>query len=85
MRVNHPWTGYKSTMSSPVVSQVALETATLGPLTPESRVSIMRHVRGMDAVTRRTFRRLLILAQARGLTPDLIARTAAQAREHADS
>lgn len=72
-------------MSSPVISQVALETATLGPLTAEFRVAIMQHVRGMDAATRRTFRRLLILAQPRGLTADLIARTAAQAREHASN
>jgi hypothetical protein len=36
----------------------------------------------MSVSARRTFRRLLILAQERGLDTDIIARTATQAHEH---
>ena len=55
---------------------------TLGPLTDEQRILIMQHARPMSVAARRTFRRLLILAQDRGLTADIIARTARQAHEH---
>ena len=55
---------------------------TLGPLTDEQRGLIMHHARSMSISARRTFRRLLILAQARDLTADSIARTAQQAHEH---
>ena len=57
--------------------------ATLGPLSGADRAAIMRHARAMEPATRRAFRRLLILAQERGLTAEAIARAAAQAREHA--
>ena len=55
---------------------------TLGPLTDEQRTLIMQHARPMTIAARRPFRRLLILAQERGLTVDIIARTARQAHEH---
>jgi hypothetical protein len=55
---------------------------TLGPLTDEQRILIVQHARPMTIAARRTFRRLLILAQDRGLTADIIARTARQAHEH---
>ena len=55
---------------------------TLGPLTDEQRILIMQHARQMSVSARRTFRRLLILAQGRGLTANTIARAALQAHEH---
>jgi len=55
---------------------------TLGPLTIDQRQAIMQHATGMTPSARRTFRRLLILAQTRGLDANVIARTAAQAHEH---
>jgi hypothetical protein len=55
---------------------------TLGPLTPEQRIAIMEHARLMQPSARRTFRRLLVLAQNRGLATDVISRTALQAHEH---
>jgi hypothetical protein len=55
---------------------------TLGPLTDEQRILIMQQARPMTIAARRTFRRLLILAQDRGLTAEIIARTARQAHEH---
>ena len=55
---------------------------TLGPLTGEQRSLIMQHARTMSGSARRTFRRLLILAQERGLTAEIITRTAQQAHEH---
>jgi hypothetical protein len=58
-------------------------TTTLGPLSAAERAAIIQHARRMDPATRRAFRRLLILTQARGLTDEAIARAAAQAREHA--
>jgi hypothetical protein len=57
--------------------------ATLGPLSRADRVAIMQHAREMGPAARRAFRRLLILAQERGLTAETIARAAAQAQEHA--
>jgi hypothetical protein len=61
---------------------ISTQEQTLGPLTDEQRVLIMQHARPMRLPARRTFRRLLILAQDRGLTTDTIARTARQAHEH---
>jgi hypothetical protein len=55
---------------------------TLGPLSDEQRCLIMHHARSMRVSARRTFRRLLILAQERGLSAEIIARTAHQAHEH---
>jgi hypothetical protein len=55
---------------------------TLGPLTAEQRSEIMRHAQPLTAEGRKLFRRLLILAQDRGLEADIIARAAAQARAH---
>ena len=55
---------------------------TLGPLTTEQRSEIMRHAQPLTAAARKLFRRLLILAQDRGLDADIIARAAAQARAH---
>jgi hypothetical protein len=42
----------------------------------------MHHARSMRVSARRTFRRLLILAQERGQSAEIIARTAHQAHEH---
>jgi hypothetical protein len=58
---------------------------TLGPLTPAQRTEIMRHAPALSAEARQLFRRLLVLAQARGLDSDTIARAAAQARAHFES
>jgi len=55
---------------------------TLGPLTAAQRQEIMRHATALTPAARQLFRRLLILAQARGLDSEIIARAAAQAREH---
>ena len=55
---------------------------TLGPLSGAQREEIMRFATSLSAEGRRTFRRLLILAQERGLTAESIARTALQAHEH---
>jgi hypothetical protein len=55
---------------------------TLGPLTFVQRAEIMRHAPRLSVEARQLFRRLLILAQERGLDSDTIARAAAQARAH---
>jgi hypothetical protein len=55
---------------------------TLGPLTAAQRTDIMTHATTLTPEARRTFRRLLILGQERGLGTDTIARAAAQARAH---
>ena len=55
---------------------------TLGPLTANLRATIMQHARAMTPEARRTFRRLLILSQDRGLDAKVIARTSVQAHEH---
>jgi hypothetical protein len=55
---------------------------TLGPLTDEQRSLIMQHARPMRRSARRMFRRLLIVAQERGLGSSVLARAAAQAHEH---
>lgn len=60
-----------------------IPTKTLGPLTQAERETIMRHARTLAPDARRTFRRLLILAQERGLSGESIARSATQAQEHA--
>jgi hypothetical protein len=54
----------------------------LGPLTAAQRTEIMRHAPTLSSAARQLFRRLLILAQDRGLDNDVIARAAAQARAH---
>jgi hypothetical protein len=69
---------FRATMTMTISTQEQ----TLGPLTDEQRVLIMQHARPMTINARRTFRRLLILAQDRGLSADAIARTAKQAHEH---
>ncbi len=58
---------------------------TLGPLNAAQRTEIMRHAPGLSADARQLFRRLLILAQERGLDADTIGRAAAQARAHFES
>jgi hypothetical protein len=58
---------------------------TLGPLSAAQRTEIMRHAPGLSPEARQLFRRLLILAQARGLDADTIGRAAAQARAHFES
>ena len=55
---------------------------TLGPLSAAQRTDIMRHAPALSPEARQLFRRLLILAQARGLDSDTVARAAAQARAH---
>ena len=55
---------------------------TLGPLTAAQRTEIMRHARTLSPEARQLFRRLLILAQARGLNAESIRRAAAQAQAH---
>jgi hypothetical protein len=58
---------------------------TLGPLTAAQRIEIMRHAPMLSIAARQLFRRLLILAQDRGLDSTHIARAAAQARAHFES
>jgi hypothetical protein len=67
-------------MSTSILTQT--QEMTLGPLTAAERAEIMRHATGLSAQARRLFRRLLILAQSRGLDAGTIARSAAQARAH---
>ncbi len=55
---------------------------TLGPLTTDQRAIVMEHAPSLSVEGRRMFRRLLILAQERGLSAAVIARSAQQAREH---
>ncbi len=55
---------------------------TLGPLTAAQRSEIMNHAPALSTEARQLFRRLLILAQDRGLDAEHIARAAAQARAH---
>jgi hypothetical protein len=59
-----------------------IQEMTLGPLTAAQRSEIMRHAPGLSIEARQLFRRLLIVAQDRGLDSDVIARAAAQARAH---
>jgi hypothetical protein len=67
-------------MSTTTLTQT--QEMTLGPLTATERAEIMRYATSLTAEARRLFRRLLILAQSRGLDADTIARSAAQARAH---
>jgi hypothetical protein len=67
-------------MSTTTLTQT--QEMTLGPLTAAERAEIMRYATSLTAEARRLFRRLLILAQSRGLDADTIARSAAQARAH---
>lgn len=55
----------------------------LGPLSAEQRTAIMAHASALAPDGRRTFRRLLVLAQERGLNAGVIDRAATQASEHA--
>jgi hypothetical protein len=55
----------------------------LGPLNDAQRAAIMEVAPSLTAEGRRTFHRLLVLAQDRGLSQDVITRAAGQAREHA--
>ena len=59
-----------------------LHEMTLGPLRAEQRTQIMSQATALTPEARQLFRRLLILAQERGLDSSMIARAAAQAREH---
>jgi hypothetical protein len=65
-----------------MTTDVLTHELTLGPLTEVQRIAIMQHATGLSAESRRLFRRLLIVAQPRGLHADTIARAAAQARAH---
>ena len=67
----------------PIISILTHE-KTLGPLTDAQRQLIMLHARRLGPEARRLFRRMLILAQERGLEPEAIARVAVQAQEHGD-
>jgi len=66
-----------TTTTSPLLHEM-----TLGPLTSEQRALIMSEATALTAAARQLFRRLLILAQDRGLDGLVIERAAAQAREH---
>jgi hypothetical protein len=66
-----------NTTTSPLLHEM-----TLGPLTSEQRASIMVQATALSPQARPLFRRLLILAQDRGLDSAIIKRAAAQAREH---
>jgi hypothetical protein len=55
---------------------------TLGPLSAAQRTQIMSQATALTPEARQLFRRLLILAQERGLDGSLIEKAAAQAREH---
>ena len=63
-------------------TDILIHEMTPGPLTAAQRADIMTHAIALTPEARRTFRRLLILGQERGLGTDSIARAAAQARAH---
>jgi hypothetical protein len=67
---------------STTTTSTLIHEMTLGPLTAAQRIEIMRHAPSLTAEARQLFRRLLILAQDRGLEAESIARAAAQARAH---
>jgi hypothetical protein len=67
---------------STTTTDILIREMTLGPLTATQRSHIMSHATALNAEARRLFRRLLILGQERGLEAEVIARAAAQAREH---
>jgi hypothetical protein len=66
-----------NTTTSPLLHEM-----TLGPLTYEQRAAIMFQATSLSPEARQLFRRLLILAQERGLAAAHIERAAAQARAH---
>ncbi len=67
---------------STTTTDTLIHEMTLGPLTATQRSQIMAQATSLELEARRLFRRLLILAQERGLDANVIARAAAQAREH---
>jgi hypothetical protein len=69
-------------MSTTTTTDTQIHEMTLGPLTAAQRSQIMAHATTLTPEARQLFRRLLILAQERGLEADVIARAASQAREH---
>ena len=69
---------------SPTPTTITRE-MTLGPLTAEQRVEIMRFAPNLSVEARQLFRRLLILRQDHALTSESIARAAAQASAHFES
>jgi hypothetical protein len=68
-------------MSTTITNTLVFE-KTLGPLTAEQRQTIMEQAVALTPAARPLFRRLLILAQERGVDAEVIARAASQAREH---
>ncbi|MBV9582232.1 MAG: hypothetical protein JO057_26915 [Chloroflexi bacterium] len=66
---------------STATSTSTLET-TLGPLSAAQRSNIMQFAPSLSPEAKQVFRRLLIVRQSRGLTPESIARAAAQAQAH---
>jgi hypothetical protein len=73
-------------MSTPTpAALIGTDETTLGPLSDAQRTTIMCHATPLTPEARRLFRRLLVLAQPRGLASDGIARAAAQARAHFES
>jgi hypothetical protein len=66
--------------TSTIISDI--DEVTLGPLTNVQRTEIMFYATTLTPQARSLFRRLLILAQARGLESENIAHAAAQARAH---
>ena len=69
-------------MPTHTTSSTLLHEMTLGPLTAEQRTQIMSQSTALTPEARQLFRRLLILAQERGLDRSMIEKAAAQAREH---
>jgi hypothetical protein len=66
----------------PTSTEALVHGRTLGPLTAAQRTEIMSYATFMQPEARAIFRRLLILAQGRGLESATIARAAAQAQAH---
>ena len=66
-----------NTTPSPLLHEM-----TLGPLSAAQRTQIMSQASALTPEARQLFRRLLILAQERGLDSHVIEMAAAQAREH---
>jgi hypothetical protein len=69
-------------MPTNTTTSTLLHELTLGPLTSEQRAAIMFQATSLSPEARQLFRRLLILAQDRGLDSAIIERAAAQARAH---
>ena len=65
-----------------MMTSTLIEEMMLGPLTAAQRSEIMRYAPTLSPEARQLFRRLLILAQARGLHAESIRRAAAQAQAH---